>query len=79
MHQRPFRPFVIFMSDGRIVEVWHPRAVAWDEGSKGAAVCALAGGGAAVIDLAQATGPLWREAEANGCKSCGGPAEGGGK
>ena len=38
--QRPFRPLMIRMADGREVEVRHPDAVAWYEDAPRVAICA---------------------------------------
>jgi hypothetical protein len=75
---RPFQPFTIEMADGRAIPVRHPDAIAWDEGSRRIAVCALPGGGAAVIDVTLATA-LVLAAPAEHAGANGGPAEGGAK
>ncbi len=53
--QRPFVPFLIRMADGREIEVRHPDAVAWDEGTPRTAVCVPPGGGWEVIEVALIT------------------------
>jgi hypothetical protein len=53
--QRPFVPFLIRMADGRELEVRHPDAVAWDDGSPRTAVCVPPGGGWEVIEVALIT------------------------
>ncbi len=40
--ERPFRPFLIHMADGREITVRHPDAVAWD--NPRIAICATPGG-----------------------------------
>ncbi|MGO9596728.1 MAG: hypothetical protein ACLP7Q_01755 [Isosphaeraceae bacterium] len=42
--QRPFRPFMIRMADGREVDVRHPDAVAWYEDAPRVAICATKDG-----------------------------------
>jgi hypothetical protein len=62
--ERPFRPFVIRMADGRKVPVTHPDALAWEAdrddetGEPEApftAVCIVPGGGWVIIELALIT------------------------
>ena len=63
--ERPFRPFVIRMADGKEVPVTHPDAVAWeapvvdeDNGEveePDVAFCIVPGGNRIVIDLALVT------------------------
>ncbi len=50
--ERPFRPFLIHMADGREITVRHPDAVAWD--NPRIAICATPGGWE-VIDVALIT------------------------
>ena len=49
--ERPFRPFLIHMSDGRELKVPHPDAVAWENDDAEIAVCMVPGGGWEVIDV----------------------------
>ncbi len=51
-NERPFRPFLIHMADGREINVRHPDAVAWD--NPRIAICATPGGWE-VIDVALIT------------------------
>jgi hypothetical protein len=63
--ERPFRPFVIRMADGKEVPVSHPDAIAWeaavpdeDDGEPeepDVAFCVVPGGNRIVIDLALVT------------------------
>ena len=50
--ERPFRPFLIHMADGREITVRHPDAVAWN--NPRIAICATPGGWE-VIDVALIT------------------------
>jgi hypothetical protein len=50
--ERPFRPFLIRMADGREIPVRHPNAVAWDDPR--VAICATREGWE-VIDVALIT------------------------
>jgi hypothetical protein len=50
--ERPFRPFLIHMADGREITVLHSDAVAWD--NPRIAICATPGGWE-VIDVALIT------------------------
>ena len=73
--QRPFQPFTIEMTEGRKIPVRHPDAIAWDVDARRIAVCALPGGGAAVIDVSLATALVTAGAEPGGEQSPnGGPA-----
>jgi hypothetical protein len=64
--QRPFQPFTIEMTDGRNIPVRYPDAIAWDVDARRIAVCALPGGGAAVIDVSLATALVTVAAEPGG-------------
>ncbi len=53
--QRPFKPFLIRMADGRELEARHPDAVAWDIDTPRTVHCVVPGGGWVRIDVALIT------------------------